>query len=207
MPDRLVLFVDYENVYWSARRAWHRWGAPLSIGEVWPDVLGEIIRDKTGPFGERQLDEVRVYRGVASVAENPDWNAVARRQHEAWKQHSDVRVEVFEHTLKRRRIRCRVCGAVRERLEEKGVDVNLAVDLVSGAHQRSYDVGVVCSTDTDLVPALRLARELGVRVENALWWTGIRHRDHPLLPNEIWQHRLSRADYRRARDRDSYHAE
>ena len=200
MPDRVVLFVDYENVYWGARRAWHRWGAPLAFGEVWPDELGRLICEKAGPFGERVLAEVRVYRGMPSVANDVELNAAVRQQHEMWKRRSEVPVEVFEHTLKRRRVKCPVCGAVRERLEEKGVDVNLAIDLISGAHQRSYDVGVVCSTDTDFVPAIRLARDLGARVENALWWTGRRHRDRPLLPNEIWHHRLSRADYRLVRD-------
>jgi NYN domain len=41
-----------------------------------------------------------------------------------------------------------------EKAQEKGVDVALAVDFVVMAVTRVYDVGILVSTDTDLVPAL-----------------------------------------------------
>jgi uncharacterized LabA/DUF88 family protein len=47
-----------------------------------------------------------------------------------------------------------------EKALEKGVDVALAVDLVFNAARRYYDVAVVASTDTDLVPALEAVCEL-----------------------------------------------
>ncbi|MGZ8661261.1 MAG: NYN domain-containing protein [Actinomycetota bacterium] len=37
---------------------------------------------------------------------------------------------------------------------EKGVDVALAVDLIYHAIRQDYDVAIVASTDTDLVPVL-----------------------------------------------------
>lgn len=48
---------------------------------------------------------------------------------------------------------------------EKGIDVSLAIDYVARAVDRAFDVGIIFSTDTDLVPALEfVARrpELGV---------------------------------------------
>lgn len=47
---------------------------------------------------------------------------------------------------------------------QKGVDVQLAVDLVSHAYINSYDVAVVCSGDVDLIESIRLVKNLGKKV-------------------------------------------
>lgn len=44
------------------------------------------------------------------------------------------------------------------RFFEKGVDVRLAVDIVTMAQDRKYDVGYVISSDTDLIPAMQAAQ-------------------------------------------------
>ena len=41
-----------------------------------------------------------------------------------------------------------------------GVDVSLAIDLVEATHQQSYDVAIVVSQDTDLNPAVELAKQV-----------------------------------------------
>src|SRR3990167_8267686 len=38
---------------------------------------------------------------------------------------------------------------------EKGVDVKLAVDIVVGAYENLYDVAIIVSSDTDLIPAVQ----------------------------------------------------
>lgn len=38
---------------------------------------------------------------------------------------------------------------------EKGVDVNIAVDLLVGAYENYYDTALLISSDTDLVPAIQ----------------------------------------------------
>ncbi|MDD5725783.1 MAG: NYN domain-containing protein [Patescibacteria group bacterium] len=48
---------------------------------------------------------------------------------------------------------------------EKGVDVQLAVDLVVGAYEDYYDTAILISSDTDLVPAIRKVREMGKKIE------------------------------------------
>lgn len=40
---------------------------------------------------------------------------------------------------------------------EKGVDVRLAVDIVTMAYERKYDTAFVVSSDTDLIPAIQKA--------------------------------------------------
>lgn len=40
-------------------------------------------------------------------------------------------------------------------IREKGVDVKLSVDLVTGAFDQRYDTAILISSDTDLIPAIQ----------------------------------------------------
>jgi uncharacterized LabA/DUF88 family protein len=48
---------------------------------------------------------------------------------------------------------------------EKGVDVNIAVDLLIGAYENLYDTVILVSSDTDLIPALAKARSMKKKIE------------------------------------------
>lgn len=51
------------------------------------------------------------------------------------------------------------------KIREKGVDVQIAIDLVIGAVEDSYDTAIIVSSDTDLIPAIKYVRLKGKRVE------------------------------------------
>ena len=51
------------------------------------------------------------------------------------------------------------------RVHEKGVDVNIAIDIVSGALKDKYDHCLLVSSDTDLLPAVLMAKEAGKKVD------------------------------------------
>jgi len=46
-------------------------------------------------------------------------------------------------------------------IHQKGVDVLLAIDLVNLAHTNAYDLAIILSGDTDLIEAVKLAKNLG----------------------------------------------
>jgi NYN domain len=48
--------------------------------------------------------------------------------------------------------------------EEKGSDVNLAVQLVNDAWSNAFDVAIVVSNDSDLVSAVKIARKKGKKI-------------------------------------------
>ena len=48
---------------------------------------------------------------------------------------------------------------------EKGTDVAIALDLAMGAVNDSYDTAILISSDTDLVPALRIVQDYKKRLE------------------------------------------
>lgn len=47
---------------------------------------------------------------------------------------------------------------------QKGVDVQLAVDLVTHAFRDNFDIAVVCSGDIDLLESLKIVKSLGKKV-------------------------------------------
>lgn len=51
------------------------------------------------------------------------------------------------------------------KIREKGVDVQIAIDLVIGAVEDSYDTAIIVSSDTDLIPAIKYIRSKGKKVE------------------------------------------
>ncbi len=48
---------------------------------------------------------------------------------------------------------------------EKGVDVQMAVDILIGAYENMYDTIIVVSSDTDLIPALKKVRVMKKKIE------------------------------------------
>ena len=51
------------------------------------------------------------------------------------------------------------------RYHEKGVDVLMAVDIIVGAYENFYDILILVSSDTDLIPALEKAHSKGKEIE------------------------------------------
>lgn len=74
---------------------------------------------------------------------------------------------------------------------EKGVDVQIAVDLVVGAYENTYDSALLVSSDTDLIPAIRKVRNKEKKVE----YIGFSNRpSHGLIKNSTLTKTLSRED-------------
>lgn len=57
------------------------------------------------------------------------------------------------------------------KMHEKGVDVNMAVDILVATYEDICDHIVVVSSDTDLIPAIKKAKEKGKTVE----YIGFKH--------------------------------
>ena len=195
MAARIVLFVDYQNVYMGARDAFHSPTAPAPIGQIDPRRLGELILRKRASDGE--LAEVRMYRGQPDQAREPRAYATVRRQCRAWER--NPRVRVFTRRLRYPR------DWPDSRPQEKGIDVALAVDFVLMAARGEYDVGVIMSTDTDLVPALEAVIALQgspfPRCEVAAWSTRGSYSQRLGVPGRrVWCHWLDEGDYRAIAD-------
>jgi len=89
---------------------------------------------------------------------------------------------------------------------EKGVDVALAIDLVRLAMTSAFDVAVVCSADTDLMPAIETVYDLHLAHIELATWTGAHRLRFPStqLP---WCHMISETQYRTLADTTDYTAQ
>lgn len=91
---------------------------------------------------------------------------------------------------------------------EKGIDVQIAIDMVTMAINGELDVAVLASTDTDLRPALEafFILEFGnPRTVEVATWRSDRFRNALRVPGRhIWCHYLEEIDYRGVRDTRDY---
>ena len=77
---------------------------------------------------------------------------------------------------------------------EKGVDVQLAVDLLVGAYENKYDTAVLISSDTDLLPAIQKVIDLKKTVE----YVGFSHKPSmALIARATSFHLLTKQDLSR----------
>ena len=56
---------------------------------------------------------------------------------------------------------CKKCDQPSQHPVEKHTDVNLATDMIVGAHEDRYDQAMLISADADQVAAVRAVRGLG----------------------------------------------
>ena len=143
MSNRAVLFIDYQNMYRSARDAFGWQSAGGHFGNFRPESLANHLVSRNHTIS---IEQIRIYTGIHTPQRNRHQNAVMNRRMMAWI--ADDRVEVFPRSLSYRGSD----GPGRE----KGVDVELAVDMVELALDGRYDTLVLASADSDLVPAIDL---------------------------------------------------
>jgi uncharacterized LabA/DUF88 family protein len=194
---RTVLFLDYQNVYQRARDAFHQPTDPSPSGQIDPIKLGRLL---IGRDPGRELTEVRVYRGQPDASKDPKGYGANRRQVAAWEQ---AGATVIHRPLRY------PFGWPRERPEEKGIDVILALDFVTMAARGDYEVGILMSTDTDLKPALEEVVALGSNrnphCEVAAWSApGAHSRRLSIRGAHVWCHWLGPDDYKQVADPTDY---
>ena len=201
MVNRVAVFVDAQNVYQGARAFSQTSRSHRRVGQIAPVELGRLLCGRENPYHPasepRVLEQVRVYSGRPDATRDPKTYGAHRRQCHAWEQSGAV---VITRPLRYPR------RWPEQRAEEKGIDVQLAIDFVAGAIDGAYDTGIICSTDTDLLPALefvatRFGRE---RAETAAWLSSGKGSELRLRRPSTWCHRLELTDYESVRDPTDY---
>ena len=139
---RLAIFIDGGNLYHSL-----------------VDLLGDAKLDY-GKFVTKLSEGYELYRSYyynVQLNQQDDPNKYKSQQHF----HSYLRkLPFFELRL----------GVLRKRGDtwiEKGVDVKVAVDMISMAHRDQYDVEMLVSGDGDYVECVRATKDAGKHVINA----------------------------------------
>ena len=196
---KLVLYIDVQNSYRGARRSFFSDVAPSVGGQFDPHMLGKLIESRGGPNGAVSvLNEVRVYTGRPDSRKDPKTYAAHMKQCGKWQTDG---VRVIHRGLRYPR------NWPSERSQEKGIDTALAIDFVTMAVDGEYDLGVIMSTDTDLLPALEFVhnRFFGARHVAVAAWSSPQSNRRLFIPGaNIWCHWLNRDDYNAVADPTNY---
>lgn len=174
MTERVIVFLDWQNVYMRAREAFHQLSDPPSKGQVDPVDLAHVLSDDHAhrhPDTTFELTQIRIYRGRPTQQDDPKGYNAFQRQDAHWAGNNKVRT----HYNDLRYPSDWGTDECPDKPREKGIDVALAIDLVTLSADDAYDVGIVMSADFDLVPAIdylvrrRLTRGDAAAIEVAAW--------------------------------------
>jgi uncharacterized LabA/DUF88 family protein len=197
MIERLCVFIDYQNAYMRARDAFgdSSTGNDFTFGQIFPRRLGVLLRQRSEDAGKtRELTEVRVYRGEPDAQRSPSGQAACQRQVRFWNAQGLVRA--FTRSLDYRATAWTDGVPTQWEIREKGIDVMIAVDLVRGALNDEYDVAILMSADTDLLPAAEAVVDARKWIEFAAWRPDVGYASHLRLNGQpSWCHHLRRPDF------------
>ena len=171
--ERILVYIDGGNLYRKVREK------TSGIEKGQKLCHSSLVRHLTRGRG---LVAKRYYVGIVRDVDNTEKSKTL--VHSQQKFLSALEREGFE--IKRGRI------VYDNTIREKGVDVKMAIDLVTDAVEDRYDTAIVVSSDTDLVPALQYVRAKGRKVEYigfsySFSWGMMKHSDTCvlLLPDDL----------------------
>lgn len=191
---RTIVFFDGQNLYHLAREAWAPIppipGSPYGYPSYNVHLLAQVLCSRDP---RKVLNQVRFYTGVPSLRQSTLW-------HGFWS--NKLRFLGSQGIYVYR-------GRINPGGEEKGVDVSLAIDLVSLTYDQAYDAAIIVSQDWDLGPAVALSKRIAqtqgrfLIYESAFpYQQGISSSPRG-VPGTTWIH-IDRAMYDACRDHTDY---
>lgn len=194
---RVAVYIDWQNCYHSARAAFHEEWEPSRYGNIRPKAFAEMLAQKQSAAD--RLVHVGVYRGEPNPRKDPQTHAAHMRQRQAW---------VDECGPELLRVRTRPLryppGRPLVDAEEKGIDVQLAIDAMVMGVQGEYELAVLATTDTDLLPVVEglvaLKASTGKPDVAVIGWAGTSQKLEAGVPI-LW---IGRHDYEAVRNREDF---
>lgn len=160
--DKTVLLIDGENL------------------RHYIEEILNIEGYKKLSIGDLDLDLDRIFKKVLKKIKLNKKNFYSAKLHfcERTPVKSKLLIEkqrILKSKLERQGFEFVISGHVRQQIvtinkkektifKEKGVDVRLAVEMVSMACDKKYGTIILCSSDSDLQPAVKEARKRGMKI-------------------------------------------
>ena len=147
MAERVMIFIDGSNLYHSLKNIFGK--TDLDIGKFSYKLLGR-----------RKLTRIYYYNAKVGIKEEPE-----RYRHQ---QGFFAGINAIPYSeLRLGRLVYTNWPSVPP--YEKGIDVQLATDMLSHSFRNNYDVAVLVAGDNDFVGALQAIKDNGKHVEVALF--------------------------------------
>ena len=212
---RAVAFVDGQNLYYAAKEAF---GAargkpvPSELSRYeYPSFDVRALAESTCSAKGWTLVETRFYTGMPSKDRSPFWHGFWQRKLGAMGKGGAVKVTTRPLKYRPRAFIDPGTGKLTKGSlgQEKGVDVRIALDIVSAALGGGMDVALIFSQDQDLAEAVDEAKSIAAFTRRKLWlasafpcsdkspnrW-GIRGTETLRIDKETYDQNCDEADYR-----------
>lgn len=150
---KVALFIDGSNFYYGLKSVY---GDKKHLTNFNFLKLGEILAGKN-------RDLLRIYYYNAPLDYNSNPEAYAKQQKFFERIKLMDKVKLILSRLQKRKIK----GTNKFYYVVKGDDIHIAVDMVKGAYENTFDTAILVSGDGDFVPAVEVVQEKGKSVENA----------------------------------------
>ena len=138
--ERVQVYVDGFNLYFGMLEAGYDYCKWLNLNLLAKSLLKP----------NQELVCVKYF--TSRVSDNPDKQKRQTIYIEALETEG-IHIQ-FGH-YQRNSIECKRCGNIWASYNEKMTDVNIATQLLNGAYQDQYDMAMLISGDSDLVPPIR----------------------------------------------------
>lgn len=143
--ERVAIYIDGSNLYHKLKDI----SIPNKTYFDYRKLCLKLARD-------RKIISCRYYIGVIRAKEDDEIGQKLRREQQ----------KLFAHLTKQnftiKRGYLMNAGGI---YHEKGVDVQIAVDMLIGAYEDLYDTAILLSSDTDLIPAIKKIKYMGKNIE------------------------------------------
>lgn len=139
------VFIDWQNVYRQARKAFDLEHEPTERGIITPLLAAKTLAGRNARGDTANLVCVEIHRGLPDPRSEPKANRAVLRHRDAW---------LAEDPIVAPRLRALRLNKGTQKTEEKGVDVALAISALEHMIDGSCEVVIVFSHDSDLQPLL-----------------------------------------------------
>lgn len=148
--QRVIVYVDGFNFFYGLKnsRRWKRY--------YWLDIVALFEK-----FMRPNQDLIAV-KYFSARPEDPDKNARQYAFFQANKENPKFQLILGKFLGKN--IICRNCGNVIHTFEEKETDARIVTQIVADAYEKLCDVAVIVSADSDMIPAIELAKAAGQKI-------------------------------------------
>lgn len=143
--ERVVVYVDGFNMYFGMMEAGYeslRW---LN--------LEALVKALLKP--NQELVELKYF--TSRVSNNPDKQ---KRQTTYIEALESTGIKIYYGNYQSNSVECRRCGNIWADNNEKMTDVNIATQILIDAYEDKYDMAMLISGDSDLVPPIKAVHEL-----------------------------------------------
>lgn len=158
--ERVYIFIDGSNLYHGIKNY-------VGEGIAVPIDIRKLAEMLTG--GDRRLVKILFY--TVPISQQDDKEAYKKQQKflTVLKQTTFLELRLGRLVKRERDFECQHCHKSNRIFyrNEKGVDVNVASDLLVHAFDDQYDTAILISEDGDFVPAIQEVQRLSKKVENA----------------------------------------